>query len=132
MLLIGESGRVRIGIKSRLDKTFVKNIKGRTLGRTLNAQADIPSKEMDINFAGAKIMLIKKYNIKNVKLEDDIKQVSKMYREFVAMNEGFINIHNTSDIKIPENYSQTKPIDEIKKIIDFAVKNEDLSNLLEL
>ena len=37
---------------SRLDKTLVKNIKGKTLGKTLKAHAEIPEREADIYFDG--------------------------------------------------------------------------------
>ena len=38
---------------------LIKKIKGRTLGNTLNAQADIPSRVLDIYKDGNKAILIK-------------------------------------------------------------------------
>ena len=48
----GENGRVRADIVSKLERTFVKNMKGRTEGRTLNAHAEMPSREHWMYFAG--------------------------------------------------------------------------------
>ncbi|MBP3431302.1 MAG: hypothetical protein J6K39_00385 [Clostridia bacterium] len=43
--VIGEKGRVRVGMMSRADKTFVKNMKGSTLGRIFVAQAVRPFRD---------------------------------------------------------------------------------------
>ncbi|MGN1201414.1 MAG: hypothetical protein ACI4R8_04070 [Candidatus Caccovivens sp.] len=51
-VVIGESGLVKVGITSRPESTRVKNINGKTLGNTLNAHAEIPSSDLDKNFAG--------------------------------------------------------------------------------
>lgn len=62
--LMGESGRVSFGIKSREDKIFVKNIKGSTLGKTLKAHADKPESACEMKCAGFAIMHTKKKIIK--------------------------------------------------------------------
>lgn len=72
---------------------------------------------------------IKYYHVKNINLPEDIKEFLVIYREFVAMNEGFINISRTSDLKLPENYKQDKSLEDIKQIIDDAISSGDLSNL---
>ena len=55
-----ENGRVSVGMTFRAESVRVKNINGKTLGRTLNAQADTPSNEAEINFEGALIMQTRK------------------------------------------------------------------------
>ena len=52
LLLRPENGFVSKGIQSRVDNSFVKNIKGSTLGRTLSPQAEIPESACEINFNG--------------------------------------------------------------------------------
>ena len=58
-VLSGASGCVNFGITSSEESTFVKNINGKTLGKTLKAQAEIPSRDFDIYLAGLVIMQIK-------------------------------------------------------------------------
>ena len=65
-VLSGASGRVNFGITSSEDKIFVKNIKGKTLGKTLNVQALIPLSEHEMYFAGLKIIQHKKNNLRRL------------------------------------------------------------------
>lgn len=65
--LMGESGRVSAGIKFSADSTRVKNMNGKTLGRTLKAHAEIPSSELWMNFAGEIIMHTRKNSTRAVK-----------------------------------------------------------------
>lgn len=60
VLLTGTSGFKIFGIRSSWDRTLVKNINGRTLGKTLNAHAEIPSSDFSINLDGFEIMQIRK------------------------------------------------------------------------
>ncbi len=60
VLLTGASGFKIFGIRSSWDRTLVKNINGRTLGKTLNAHAEIPSRDFSINLDGFEIMQIRK------------------------------------------------------------------------
>ena len=48
------------------------------------------------------------------------------------MNEGFMNAHNVSDIKLPEGVVFTASQEEIKEKIDNAVSTGNLSELLTL
>ncbi|MBQ2644933.1 hypothetical protein IJG14_05090 [bacterium] len=75
---------------------------------------------------------LKYYHIKNVEFPDFTTDILNKYREFLAINEGFINAHKVSDIKLPENLEFTKTLDEIKNIIDDVIKTKNSDNLLSL
>ena len=69
-----ENGFEKFGITLRLDKTFVKNMKGKTLGKTLNAQAERPESEAEIYFDGFASMQNKKKTTKIVR-KIDVKDI---------------------------------------------------------
>lgn len=75
---------------------------------------------------------LKYFNVKDNSLPANTEEILSQYREFVAMNEGFMNAHTVADIKLPENLTFTASQEEIKTKIDNAVKSEDLSELLTL
>lgn len=75
---------------------------------------------------------LKYYNVKDVNLPNDTDSILKIYREFVSMNEGFINAHKTSDIQLPEGLNFEKSFDEIKTEIDSAIEQQNISNLINL
>ena len=75
---------------------------------------------------------LKYYNVKDDSLPSNTEEILSQYREFVAMNEGFMNAHNVSDIKLPEGVVFTASQEEIKEKIDNAVSTGNLSELLTL
>lgn len=75
---------------------------------------------------------LKYYNVKNVILPEDTEYILNTYREFVAMNEGFINTYKASDIQLPEGLNFKKSLNEIKDEITSAVEQQDISNLINL
>ena len=88
----------------------------------------------DINFAIKFIELLpkdvnyflgEKYEID----ETDLK-ILKMYKEFLIINKGFINSEKNTDILLPQNLN-TNGAENFKEKIDSALKNENLSELLE-
>ncbi len=86
LVVIGERGLVSFGITSRLESTRVKNIKGKTLGSTLNAHAVIPSRDLVKNLAGFISMHIRKKNTKIVKMifeKDLLLEVFNLSPKFV-------------------------------------------------
>ncbi len=68
VLVTGESGRTSFGKTFWLESTFVKNINGKTLGRTLKAHAEIPFKDASINLLGFIIMLTRKNMISALRI----------------------------------------------------------------
>lgn len=61
--------------------------------------------------------------------EDDVK-ILKLYREFLVLNNGFVNSKTNKDIVLPENMKQEN-VEKFKDIIDEVIKNEDLSKLID-
>ena len=75
---------------------------------------------------------LKYYHIKGVELPVETDSILKNYRDFISMNEGFADIKNVSEIKLPSELTFTKSLDEIKSEIDFAIEKQNLDNLLLL
>ena len=75
---------------------------------------------------------LKYFNIKGVTLPERTKEILSKYREFVAINEGFLNTEKVSDIKLPENLTFATPLKDIKKAIDEAITKENLTDLINL
>ena len=55
-----DNGWVSLGMVPRDDKSLVKNMNGKTLGKTLKAHAEMPSREEVMYFAGEIIMQTRK------------------------------------------------------------------------
>ena len=75
---------------------------------------------------------LKYYHIKNVSVPENAISILNLYRVLVSENEGFINTKNVADIKLPENLKFAKSDKEIKKMIDEAVENKNLNELINL
>ena len=58
------------------------------------------------------------------------KRILEMYREFLIINEGFVNSKKNTDIKLPKN-QKTKNAEGFKKKIDDVLKTGDLSKLAD-
>ena len=75
---------------------------------------------------------VKYYRVKNAVIPKDTKEMLKTYREFISVNEGFINAEKVSDLKTVDKMTFSVPCEDIKTIIDRAVSEKDLSLLLSL
>lgn len=75
---------------------------------------------------------MKYYNVNDNSIPDNADTILKTYREFVSINEGFINAHKASDIILPENLVFSKSPEEIAETINSAVLKQDLLDLLTL
>ena len=75
---------------------------------------------------------VKYYRVKNAVIPQNTKDMLKTYREFIAINEGFINSRKVSDLKPVENMAFSVSCDEIKALIDKVISEKDLSLLLSL
>ena len=73
----------------------------------------------------------KYYLGQNYSVEEKSLQVLDTYREFLKINEGFVKVQTTSDVKLPENL---KSVDEtnMKEIIDGIEKVIENGKLHEL
>lgn len=59
-------------------------------------------------------------------------RVLEVYKEFLTLNEGFVNTKNTDDIKLPSCLKHPKDMDKINAKIQEVVKTGNLSDLFEL
>lgn len=75
---------------------------------------------------------LKYYHIKNVKLPENAMDILNQYREFLSINEGFINAKTVDDVKLPENIAFSKTTLEIKAELDKAIETKNLDNLINL
>lgn len=75
---------------------------------------------------------LKYFHVKNVKLPENAKEILNQYREFLAMNEGFINAKTADDIKLPEGVAFSKSPLEIKAELEKAIETKNLDDLINL
>lgn len=75
---------------------------------------------------------VKYYHIKNSVIPDNSKDMLKTYREFIAINEGFINVKKVSDLATVKNMKFDISCEDLKSLIDKAISTKDISCLLSL
>ncbi|MCR5262209.1 MAG: hypothetical protein K6C94_10300 [Candidatus Gastranaerophilales bacterium] len=75
---------------------------------------------------------LKYFHIKNVVFPENTNEILETYRSFLAENEGFINVHNVSEVKLPEKLKFIMPAEDIKAVIDKAIENKNLNLLLDI
>lgn len=68
---------------------------------------------------------------KPFELDEKYLPILNTYRDFLVINEGFVNCANTDDIKLPKNLKTPKDLDKINSEIQRAIKSEDLTILFE-
>ncbi len=59
-------------------------------------------------------------------------RVLDVYREFLILNEGFVNTKTTDDIKLPESLKIPKNTEAINDKIQYVIKTGNLTDLFEL
>ncbi len=74
---------------------------------------------------------VKYYVGKDYSLHPDTFKILDLYEEFLKVNEGFISVEKTSDLKIPENCKPLENKDNILAKIEEVVGNGKLSELRE-
>lgn len=67
---------------------------------------------------------------KNDSFPDEWLKILKIYKEFLILNNSFINVKYTSDIQIPETFKNLKFDFDIKDLINFSLENKNIENLL--
>jgi hypothetical protein len=71
------------------------------------------------------------YTGKKLEIPETWKKILSLYSEFLEKNNGFVNTKLTSDVIIPDEL-KSKTIDfDITKAINKAIKNQDLTLLLD-
>ena len=59
--------------------------------------------------------------------------ILKAYKEFLIINNGFVNCSNTNQIKLPDSIKKPNEneLEEINEKIQTAIKNKDITSLFE-
>lgn len=82
--------------------------------------------EYIINFTELFPKDMKYYAGQNYSFNETDKKVLMMYKEFVEINKGFVELKYNVDIKLPQDLKQEK-VDNFKQIIDDVINLKDLS-----
>ncbi len=69
---------------------------------------------------------------KSAHLPPDWLKLAKVYKEFLILNENFINTKTTADIKLPAAVKYDFDLDEVLAAIDKSIADGNLSSLLEI
>lgn len=74
------------------------------------------------------------YGIKAEEIDKQYKKTAEIYKEFLILNESFINTKTTNDVKIPENFKISAAMDllKIKAVIDSTVTDGNFERLFEI
>lgn len=79
-----------------------------------------------------------KYYLKRpAKVPENLKPILEDYIEFAKLNENFVNVKSTNEVKLPENYEKMKDfsnekLDEICEKIYSAIDEGKIEKLLEI
>ena len=72
------------------------------------------------------------YTGKKFEIPELWKNILKTYSEFLELNKGFVNTKTTADIKLPEILEKAEFKFDINKMIEKAIKEENLEILLNI
>lgn len=118
-------------ISSQKDKTIINNP---CAGQKFDDEAFL---DIDFLLDFVKIGLnrdFKYYLNKEYPLNPLYIKILETYRDFLEKNDGFVNINNTSDIKLPSSLKtpDSKGLEEIFETIKTAVKEDNLEILFKI
>ena len=73
------------------------------------------------------------YRVNGTQIEEKYIKTVEIYKEFLIENESFINVKNTSDLKIPTKIKtlSTKELPMLKALIDLTVNDGNFERLFE-
>ena len=100
------------------------------LGKEYNEEENTAESDFMLNFTELFPKDMKYFLGQKFEFEPYVKRISEVYKEFLVINEGFVNTTNNTDIKLPEGLS-TDNAEGFKEIIDSAIKEGNLAKLLE-
>lgn len=72
----------------------------------------------------------KYYLGKNYSTDERFLTILKTYKDFLILNDGFVNCSKTNQIKLPKNLKQDKNLELINKNIQNALANKNIEELL--
>lgn len=70
------------------------------------------------------------YSGKKEEIPSDWKLILSLYSEFLEINNGFLSVKMTSDIKLPNNLPEFSSISELHSVIQNAIDKNDLEIIL--
>ena len=73
----------------------------------------------------------KYYQNKNFEVDERYLKILKAYKEFLIINDGFVNCSKTNQIKLPECLKKEKDFNLINDNIQKALNNKKIEELLE-
>lgn len=99
------------------------------LGGVYNEDENTAEPDFMLNFAELFPKDMKYFLGEEFDFEPYVKRIAEVYKDFLVINEGFVNSKNNTDIKLPEGLN-TKNAEGFKEIIDSAIKEGNLAKLL--
>lgn len=75
---------------------------------------------------------VKYYTGQNFSIDSESMNILDAYREFLKINEGFVKVSTTSDIKLPKGLKNPEDKEEILKAIEKVIDNGKLYELFPL
>ena len=74
------------------------------------------------------------YGIKAEEIDKKYKKTAEIYKEFLIMNQSFINTKTTADVKLPSKTEELKSenLEHIKHLIDATVADGNFERLFEI
>ena len=66
------------------------------------------------------------YIIPEYSIPVEWKNILSLYSEFLQLNDGFVNIKTTKDIKLPEKLKNAHISADINELVQNVIKSEDL------
>ncbi len=104
------------------------------LGDTFNPEESVEEIDFSINYFDKLKKDAKYYCGLNYEFNPKYIDILNLYREFLLLNENFVNAKTTSDIKLPESFKtlSSKELEQIKTKIDEVIKTGKLSDLIDV
>lgn len=116
---------------------YITNFKGADILNNLCFGMEYDEEETltEVNFIKNYLELLKKdvkyYLGQDFKYDERYPKIIEAYSEFLKLNEGFVKVQKTDDIKLPSNLKIPKDMDFVRNKIEESVEN-GLACLLEL
>ena len=114
-------------IKTQEEQKILNN---NCLGQTYNEEENTSETDFIIRFVELFPKDMKYFLGETFEFPPKTKEILEMYREFLIINEGFVNSKKNTDIKLPKELN-CKNAESFKDKIDIVLKSGDLSKLTE-
>ena len=114
-------------IKTQEEQEILNN---HCLGGKYNEEENTIETNYMINFVNLFPKDMKYFLGDSFEFDESVSKILNAYKEFLTINNGFVYSKMNTDIILPENI-KTEGAEGFKEIIDNAIKEKDLSKLLE-